>query len=179
MPRNFNRALTGLLGYLDQKSDGRNPGFLSEFTQGVIDLDIWLRSQPDVFATNLAPLAGSGTTVINCGDVVPEGETWLVWDTNFSLGWAGIAPVAGNYASIQLCHVTPSATIHVPVSEPDRLFYDVAAGPQLAFGGVSSMRTEPLVLRAGEQIGAIGSAFFPVGMSVVPRTVYKRIRFSA
>ncbi len=179
MPRNFNRPLSGLLGYLDQKSDGRNPGFLSEFTQGTVDLDIWLRSQPEPFATNLPPLAGAGTSVVASGDIVPEGEAWLLWDTTFSLGWAGIAPVAGNYAAIQVCHVTPSAIVYLPISPVDRLFYGGSAGPQLTFNGVCAFRAEPFILRAGEQVGAITHNFFPVGMSVTPRTTYKRIRFPA
>lgn len=180
MARNFNRPLTGLLGYLDQKSDGRNPAYLGETTQGVIDLDIWLRSQPEFFATNLAALPGVGlTTTINSGVVVPESETWLVWDANFSLGWSGVAPVAGNYASIQLCHVTPVAAIHIPIAEVDRVFFGGSAGPQLTFGAVSSIRIKPVILRPTEQLGAIASEFFPVGMTVVPRVTFKRLRFSA
>lgn len=91
MARNFNRYPWGLLSFLDQKADGRNPLFLSETTQATLSLE------PFLVANNVETLQGGWPggiqSVLNIFPLtgytlpaVPAGEAWYITRYSASAG---------------------------------------------------------------------------------------------
>lgn len=152
MARNYNRLPSGLLGYIDQKSDGRNPSYLSETTQATLELSRWLESDAE-FVTGVNPIATLRGT-FNTGDPVPVGEIWLCFNMGaYLLVDGGPALAAGDFLSVQLVHLSPQSTRPTPLAPPDRFMCVGATFPPQFLGPVS-FRREPVILRPGEFVGA-------------------------
>lgn len=152
MARNFNRGVPGLLGYLDQKSDGRNPSYLAEVTQPVIDLDLWLRSEAEFRATASIPIAASAQ-VVSSAFTVPQGEAWLAFDIEFGLLLTAPSTVAvGDMFSVQLgMRANLGFGADVALGPIDRAL--INGGVALVSNGgpfLVSRREAPVVMRPGD-----------------------------
>ena len=150
MARNFNRPVPGLLGYLDQKSDGRNPQYLVEATQPVLQLDAWLQQNAEWMMGPLDSVTTAAYWLAN--EIVPEGQRWLLFNMAAELGAANALP-ASALLGVALVHWTPNLGMRTFISPWQYLYVGGGTGAPQASACVG-FRAEPIILGPGERVGA-------------------------